>query len=54
MWCLLSCIDEYRSNVVVIAGTDITAQGMDAVVAALKNSHCIEELDVRGLYWMYA
>ena len=44
----------HRSNVVVIAGNGITAQGMDAVVAALKKSHCIEVLDVSGLYWMYA
>ena len=44
----------HRSNVVVIAGNDITAQGMDAVVAALKKSHCIEVLDVGCLYWMYA
>ena len=44
----------HRSNVVVIAGNGITAQGMGAVVAALKKSHCIEVLDVRGMYWMYA
>ena len=44
----------HRSNVVVIAVTDITAQGMCAVVAALKMNHCIEVLDVGGLYWMYA
>ena len=44
----------HRSKVVVIAGTGVTAQGMGAVVAALKKSHCIEVLDVGGLYWMYA
>ena len=44
----------HRSNVVVIADTGITAQGMGAVVAALKKSHCIEVLDVSCLYWMYA
>ena len=42
------------SNVVVIAGNRITAQGIDAVVAALKMNHCIEVLGVRGMYWMYA
>ena len=40
----------HRSNVVVIAGNRITAQGMDAVVDALKSSHCIAVLDVGGLY----
>ena len=44
----------HRSNVVVIAGTGIRAQGMGAVVAALKKSHCIEVLDVSSMYWMYA
>ena len=44
----------HRSNLVEIAGTRITAQEMGAVVAALKKSHCIEVLDVGGLYWMYA
>ena len=44
----------HRSDVVVIADTGITAQGMGAVVAALKKSHCIEVLDVKGLYWIYA
>jgi hypothetical protein len=44
----------HRSNVVVIAGTGIRAQGMGAVVIALKKSHCIEVLDVSCLYWMYA
>ena len=44
----------HRSNVVVIAGTGITAQGMDVVVAALKKSHCIEGLDVASMFWMYA
>ena len=44
----------HRSNVVVIAGNGITAQGMGAVVAALKTNHCIEVLDVGCLYCMYA
>ena len=44
----------HRSNVVLITDNRITAQGMGAVVAALKKSHCIEGLDVRGMYWMYA
>ena len=40
----------HRCHVVVIAGNRITAQGMGAVVAALKKSHCIEVLDVSGMY----
>ena len=44
----------HRSNEVVIAGNGIEAQGMGAVVAALKKSHCIEVLDVSCMYWMYA
>ena len=40
----------HRSNAVVIADNDITAQGMSAVVAALKKSHCIEVLDVSCMY----
>ena len=44
----------HRSNVVVIAGNGIEAQGMGAVVAALKKSHCIEVLDVGCLFWMHA
>ena len=44
----------HRSNEVLIAGNRITAQGIDAVVAALKSSHCIEVLDAACLYWMYA
>ena len=44
----------HRRNVVLIADTGITAQGMDAVVAALKKSHCIEVLNVGGMYWMFA
>ena len=40
----------HRSNVVVIADNGITAQGMGAVVAALKKSHCIEVLDVSCMY----
>ena len=40
----------HRRNVVVIADNGITAQGMDAVVAALKKSHCIEVLDVSCMY----
>ena len=54
IWCLLSCLMSHRSNVVLIAETGITAQGMGAVVAALKKSHCIEVLDVSGMYCMYA
>ena len=53
----MRCYDilmRHRSNEVVIAGTNITAQGIVAVVVALKNNHCIEELNVAGLYWMYA
>ena len=50
----LRILMSHRSNEVVIAGNGITAQGIVAVVVALKNSHCIEVLNVEGLYWMYA
>ncbi len=39
----------HRSYEVVNAGNGISAQGIGAVVVALKDSHCIEVLDVTGV-----